>query len=452
MPGRLLAFVLCQAAGVALGAGLAGERGALAGAFAGSLGWLLLDLARSVRLLRWLRDGADADPPRTGGVWGEVGDRVRRALRLRERASQDAGERLQAFLSAIQASPNGVVLLDTQGRIEWCNQTAAAQLGIDPERDLLQHVGNLVRDPVFADYNAAGDYGRDVVISARDSSPGRPVRLSLQLHPYGEGRKLLLARDVTAIEQADAMRRDFVANVSHEVRTPLTVLAGFIETLQQLPLSEADRTRYLALMGHQAHRMQSLVSDLLTLSRLEGNPPPGTTEWTAAGALMAQCEQDTRSLSAVLGRDSHELAFDPGPGLEVAGSVPELLSAMSNLASNAVRYTPPGGRIEVRWQLLPDGRAEFSVRDTGPGIAPEHLPRLTERFYRVDGSRSRETGGTGLGLAIVKHVAQRHGAELRIDSRPGAGSTFAIVLPAARVRRVRPAAGGASAPRATAMP
>ncbi|HYD78035.1 phosphate regulon sensor histidine kinase PhoR [Ramlibacter sp.] len=452
MTGRPLAFVLCQAVGAALGGWLSGERGALVGALAGSLAWWLLDLVRGMRLLRWLRDGAEGDPPRTGGLWTEIGDRLRRALRQRERTAQESGERLQAFLSAIQASPNGVILLDAEGRIEWCNQTAAAQLGIDPERDLLQHVGNLLRDPAFADYHAAGAYGRDVVITARDSSPGRPVRLSLQLHPYGQGRKLLLARDVTAIEQADAMRRDFVANVSHEVRTPLTVLAGFIETLQQLPLGEADRARYLGLMAQQAHRMQSLVNDLLTLSRLEGSPPPDTAEWTAVEALMAQCEQDTRSLSAVVGKDSHELAFDPGAGMEVAGSAPELLSAMSNLASNAVRYTPVGGRIDVRWQWLPDGRAEFSVRDTGPGIPPEHLPRLTERFYRVDRSRSRETGGTGLGLAIVKHVAQRHGAELRIDSRPGAGSTFAIVLPAARVRRVTPAPGGASAPRATATP
>ncbi|WBY02228.1 phosphate regulon sensor histidine kinase PhoR [Ramlibacter tataouinensis] len=453
MPDRIVAFVFCQLLGAALGGWLAGERGAFGGALAGALAWFVVDLVRGWRVLRWLRGGAEDEPPAAGGPWGETADRIRRALRLRERASEEAGARLQAFLAAIQASPNGVVLLDAQGRIEWCNQTAAAQLGIDPERDLLQHVGNLLRDPAFADYNAAGAYYRDVVITGRDSSPGRPVRLSLQLHPYGEGRKLLLSRDVTAVEQADTMRRDFVANVSHEVRTPLTVLAGFIETLQQLPLDEADRARYLTLMSQQAHRMQSLVNDLLTLSRLEGSPSPGVSEWTAAGALLAQCEQDARSLSAVLGKDSHEFVFESPAGLEVGGASPELLSAMSNLASNAVRYTPVGGRIEARWRLLPDGRAEFSVRDTGPGIPPEHLPRLTERFYRVDRSRSRETGGTGLGLAIVKHVAQRHGAELRIDSQPGAGSTFAIVLPAARARMLTPPPpGGASAPRARATP
>jgi two-component system phosphate regulon sensor histidine kinase PhoR len=358
---------------------------------------------------------------------------MRRALRGREQLATDAEGRLQEFLAAIQASPNGVVLLDREGRIEWCNETAAGQLGIDPERDLQQLIGNLLRDPAFAAYSAAGDYAGEVVIQGRDSSPSRPLRLSVQLHPYGQGRKLLLSRDVTALEQAEAMRRDFVSNVSHEIRTPLTVLAGFIETLQTLPLAEADRARYLDLMAQQGHRMQTLVNDLLTLSRLEGSPLPGAGEWTPVAMLMAQCEEEGRSLSAVLGK-SHELRGEAPIDRELAGAQSELLSALSNLVSNAVRYTPAHGRIDMQWRDLPDGRGEFSVRDTGPGIAAEHIPRLTERFYRVDRSRSRETGGTGLGLAIVKHVLQRHGAELRIDSMPGAGSTFAIVFPANRVR------------------
>jgi two-component system, OmpR family, phosphate regulon sensor histidine kinase PhoR len=231
----------------------------------------------------------------------------------------------------------------------------------------------------------------------------------------------------------------------------LTVLSGFIETMQQLPLDQADRVRYLALMAQQAQRMQTLVSDLLTLSRLEGSPPPGSGEWTPVGALLLQCEQEARSLAASLGK-AQELAFDTVTGRELAGAGAELLSATSNLVSNAVRYTPAGGRISVRWRELADGRGEFAVQDTGPGIAREHLPRLTERFYRVDRSRSRETGGTGLGLAIVKHVAQRHGAELRIDSTPGAGSTFSIVFPAARLRDVSPRASDVPAPPATAAP
>jgi two-component system, OmpR family, phosphate regulon sensor histidine kinase PhoR len=446
---RITSFFLCQIGGVVLGWLAAGPPGVAAGLVAGAFVWFLLDLLRAVRVLQWLRRGGGDDPPVPGGMWGEVSDRMRRALRGREQLATEADARLQEFLAAIQASPNGVVLLDREGRIEWCNQTAARQLGIDPERDMQQLIGNLLRDPAFAAYNAAGDYSGEVVIQGRDSSPLRPARLSVQLHPYGEGRKLLLVRDVTALEQAEAMRRDFVANVSHEIRTPLTVLAGFIETLQTLPLDEADRARSLHLMAQQAHRMQSLVSDLLTLSRLEGSPLPGPGEWTPLATLIVQCEEEARALSAVLGK-SHELHVEPAPARELTGAASELLSAMSNLVSNAVRYTPAGGRIDVQWRDLPDGRGEFSVRDTGPGIAAEHIPRLTERFYRIDRSRSRETGGTGLGLAIVKHVLQRHGAELRVDSVPGTGSTFSIVFPANRLRSVKPPDAAAPARPATA--
>jgi two-component system phosphate regulon sensor histidine kinase PhoR len=256
----------------------------------------------------------------------------------------------------------------------------------------------------------------------------------VDLHAYGDGRKLLLSRDVTALEQAEAMRRDFVANVSHEIRTPLTVLGGFVETLQTLPLKPQEQQRYLALMAQQAQRMHLLVSDLLTLSRLEGSPPPPLEEWHPVRALLDECEREARALSALVAAPGHCLSFSSDVTTELAGARSELLSAMSNLVSNAVRYTPASGRIDVVWTSLPDGRAEFSVQDTGPGIAPEHLPRLTERFYRVDRSRARETGGTGLGLAIVKHVAQRHGAELKIESTPGQGSRFAIRFPAVRLR------------------
>jgi len=348
-----------------------------------------------------------------------------------------AETRLQEFLAAIQASPNGVVLLDPQGRIEWCNDIAATHFGFDAQRDLQQQIGNLVRDPAFTTYALEPDPVRGVVILGRGGDVGRPLRLSVHLHPYGEGRRLLLSRDVTALEQAEAMRRDFVANVSHEIRTPLTVMLGFVETMQSLPLDEGQRERYLGFMAQQAQRMQTLVSDLLTLSSIEGGPTPSSSQWIGLHNLVAQCAREAEALSGIVtaGQSKpHALRFGPMPEGAVAGAQSELLSAMSNLVSNAVRYTPAGGRIEVRWQPLPDGRAEFSVKDSGPGIAPEHLPRLTERFYRVDPSRSRETGGTGLGLAIVKHVVQRHGAELRIESTLGQGSRFAIVFPASRLR------------------
>jgi two-component system phosphate regulon sensor histidine kinase PhoR len=247
---------------------------------------------------------------------------------------------------------------------------------------------------------------------------------------------LLLTRDITAVAQADAMRRDFVANVSHEIRTPLTVLSGFIETLQSLPLDTQQTHNYLQHMSVQSDRMQSLVADLLTLSQLEGSQPPGLHEKVSLTCLMSQVVIDSTALSEgmanKLGGAAHHLVLEPVPDVQLLGSRSELMSAVSNLVTNAVRYTPLGGLIELTWTHKPEGWV-FAVKDSGPGIAAEHLPRLTERFYRVDRSRSRETGGTGLGLAIAKHVMQRHGGELRIESELGRGSTFQLTFPETRV-------------------
>jgi two-component system phosphate regulon sensor histidine kinase PhoR len=444
MISRWTSFAACLLLGSAAGWWLAGREGLEPGLILGSFAWLLLDTLQLARLLAWLRSEQNAEVPGVttgmakapGGVWGDVANRMRRLLKNRDGQYRDSQARLNEFLSAMQASPNGVVLLDAQGRIEWCNQTAAQHFGFDATRDLMQHIANLVRAPAFTAYLNSGDYTSDVTLPGGQSTPARPVRLSVHLHAYGNERRLLLSRDITALELAEAMRRDFVANVSHEIRTPLTVLSGFIETLQTLPLQEAERVRYLGLMAQQSQRMQTLVSDLLTLSRLEGSPLPDTSAWIATGALFAQCEQEARALSALLAPGGHELVFEPGLPCEVAGAHNELFSALSNLVSNAVRYTPGGGRIRVGWTLLPDGQGRFEVQDSGPGIAAEHLPRLTERFYRIDRSRSRETGGTGLGLAIVKHVAQRHGAQLQIESQPGQGSRFSVTFPAKRVRPV----------------
>jgi len=445
---RLSLFLACLAAGGIAGWLVGGDRGAELGLAAGALLWFLIDTARGLRALRWLRNGDLRAVPRLGGLWGEAADRMRRAVALRDKRAQEAEHRLEDFLDAIRASPNGVVLLDRQGRIEWLNDTAAAHFGFDPARDLHQYIVNLLRDPEFSALYGGRSQTEDVVIPAPGSTASRPRRLSLRLHPYGEGRLLMLSRDVTAVEQAETMRRDFVANVSHEIRTPLTVLSGFVETLQTLDLPREERARYLQMMGQQTQRMQTLVNDLLTLSRLEGSPPPGAGEWTPAASLLAQCEQEARALAASSGK-ALELRFVPPAEAAVSGIASELQSAFSNLVSNAVRYTPDGGSVEVSALLDAEGRLEFKVRDTGPGIAPEHLPRLTERFYRVDRSRSRETGGTGLGLAIVKHVAQRHGGELRIASTSGAGSTFRILLPAARVRPQATEADGSAARTAT---
>lgn len=414
---------------------------ALVGALIGGWIWWLVDSWNGARLLGWLRQSSLGDAPNLSGIWGEASIRMRRWIRQTVQQAQQGDQRLSDILSALQASPNGVVLLDAQGRIEWCNQIAARQFGFDANRDVMQSIGNLLRDPQFSAYFAAQDFTRDLVMQGRESTPSRPVKLSVQLYGYGEGRKLLLARDVTAVEQAEAMRRDFVANVSHEIRTPLTVLAGFVETLQNLPLEADERKRYLELMSQQAERMQHLVEDLLTLSRLEGSPPPSHNDWMSVAQLLKRCENEARGLSATLTRKQnrpHVLNFPDDAVLaqagDIAGASAELHSAFSNLLGNAMRYTPAGGQIDVSWVQLADGSARFAVKDSGPGIDPKHVARLTERFYRVDRSRSRDTGGTGLGLAIVKHVLQRHGAVLSIASEQGKGSEFAVTFPASRVR------------------
>ena len=407
------------------------------GSLVGAMLWWFWDAIRGLRVVYWLRYGDLAEVPNTFGLWGTVVDRTRRLLRERDRAINASEQRLQDFLSAIQASPNGVVLLDENFQIEWCNLTAAFQLGIEPERDLAQRIGNLVRDPIFSAYMMISDVAEPIVIEGRGKNPNIPLRISIQRHSYGEGKQLLITRDVTVVEQADAMRRDFVANVSHEIRTPLTVLAGFVETLQTLKLTTEEQDKYLALMASQAHRMQSLVDDLLTLSRLEGSPIPGFTNSIVLSQLVEACQSESQQLSKLLFQEkiSQVIVFETDPVIQnylLLGEPRELQSALSNLVTNAVRYTPQGGRIDVHTFLSADGNLNLQVKDTGPGIAPEHLPRLTERFYRVDRSRSRESGGTGLGLAIVKHVMQRHGGQLQITSIAGQGSCFHLVFPPTR--------------------
>lgn len=438
MISRAVGLLLLVAAAGAWGWSRGSATWTLAGAGLGALLWLAWDSVRAAQLLRWLSRADDIHIPRLSGLWGELLERTRKRFRSLEQKAHGSDERLEDFLAAIQASPNGVVLLDSMARIEWSNLTAAQHLGIDPQRDIGQYVRNLVRHPSFNAYMDAGDFGSEIEVDGPGQRPTQPRKISLQIHPYGDQRQLMLTRDVTAVQLAESMRRDFVANVSHEIRTPLTVLSGFVETMQSLPLEEADRHRFLGLMSQQAQRMQTLVNDLLTLSRLEGSPVPSTAEWVGVSELLRQAVQEAQGLSAVIADPVHRIEVVPGPELQVAGSRNELLSAMSNLLSNAVRYTPPGGSIRAGWRLVDDGGGEFFVEDTGPGIEAEHLPRLTERFYRVDRSRSRETGGTGLGLAIVKHVAQRHGGQVVVHSTVGRGSTFIIALPVTRVRATGP--------------
>lgn len=403
---------------------------------------LLIDAVRGHRLLSWLRGNQFENAPRDAGLWGEVGYRIERAVRDRDRSVMRGQLELEQFLSAIEASPNGVLMLDSHEQIVWCNRVAADHFSLDPKRDLRQRITNLVRSPAFVAHLQSSNYAEPLVLGT-----GRgPGTLSIIVREYGEGMRLVLSLDITERVRSEAMRRDFVANVSHEIRTPLTVLSGFIETMHSLPLTTVERERVLVLMNQQTQRMQTLVADLLTLAQLEGSPRPGPDRWVNLDGLLRRIAADAEALSG--GR--HRLQVAPETGVELAGTEGELLSAIANLVNNAVRYTPEGGEVEVVWRILDGGSGELTVIDTGPGIGREHIPRLTERFYRVDGSRSRDTGGTGLGLSIVKHVMQRHGGELMIQSEVGKGSRFRLVFPAARVRQASDSALGDEAAFGTA--
>ncbi len=386
----------------------------------------LRDRRRVSRLMDWLGGPLDGPPPEDSGSLGELAWRVQRALRSREKEAAAERGRLAQFLSAIEASPNGVVLLDASDGIRWLNRTAAMHFGLDPQRDLGQRVTHLVRAPAFVAHLQGPDTGAEIVLP----SPGGNATLAMLMRPFGDGMRLLLSQDITERERNDAMRRDFVANVSHEIRSPLTVLLGFVDSMRELPLSPAERERALTVMHQQAERMQMLVTDLLALAQIEGAPRPSVDHSMDVRALLDRLQTDITASD----EGKHAVTVTVDGAAQVSGVDSELFSAFWNLASNALRYTPPAGAVQVSWKLRPDGCGEFCVCDSGPGIAREHIPRLTERFYRVDPSRSRATGGTGLGLAIVKHVVQRHGGELLISSEVGKGSQFRIVLPAHRVR------------------
>ena len=428
---RSVLTALCVAACAVLGQWVGGlykvdAIGTAVGAALGAGFVVLLDTVRAHRLIRWLSASIEKSAPRTSGLWGELGYRIERIVRERDREIERESKLLAQFLEGIEASPNGVLLLDSQDQIEWCNRVGAEHFGLDAQRDRQQRITNLVRYPVFVANLQTGRTDEPFLLS---NWRGQKT-LSVLIRSYGEGMKLVLSQDITEREGAEAMRRDFVANVSHEIRTPLTVLAGFVETMTSLRLSEVETKRVLTLMGQQTARMQSLVGDLLTLAQLEGSPRPDIEHWVDMQALLARAVADGSALSA--GR--HTLHLDDTADMDLAASQAEVLSAITNLVSNAVRYTPDGGLITLAWRNSAAGGAELSVADSGIGVAAEHLPRLTERFYRVDSSRSRDTGGTGLGLSIVKHVVQRHGGYLDVSSEVGHGSIFRLVFPSMRVR------------------
>jgi len=382
-------------------------------------------LANLFLLEWWLRHRGYADPPDVGGVWGEIIAQIVRLHRRKRFHKQRFVQLMRQLQRSTAALPNGVVILNAQREIVWFNRMAARLLNLRRTADLGMRIEHLLREPDFVRYLAGQDYSNPVVIR---QTTGDDCYLSLQVAPYGEGQLLLLVSDVSRQMRLEAVRRDFVANASHELRSPLTVISGYLETLGQDPALEPDLQGPVAEMRRQAERMTTIIRDLLELSRLEDTEAVVGGEPIDIAALLALLRKD------VLARPRHprEVRVRIDSAAQLAGDEPEIHSAFSNLVDNAAKYTPEEGALEMHWWVDDDG-GHFAVSDTGMGIPPEHIPRLTERFYRVDASRARTTGGSGLGLAIVKHVLQRHGGTLEVQSTLGAGSTFSCHFPPERV-------------------
>jgi two-component system phosphate regulon sensor histidine kinase PhoR len=405
--------------------------GATVAALAFALGatvFALYHVHQLAKLARWLADPRLETVPQAGGVWGEAFSALYQIVRRQSKSRHQLSEALARFRRAGEAMPDGVVILDEHDEIEWFNPVAGRQLGLDLESDVGRPITYLLRQTQFQEYLAAHNYAEPLVLrSARNPE----LTLSIQLVPFGAKQKLLISRDISRFEQLETVRRDFVANVSHELKTPLTVVGGFLETLHDHPdLPAEERARQIELMLDQTRRMQRLVDDLLILSRLESAATPLQEGPVNVPALVRKLSKEAENLS----RGRHTIRADIRADVWLTGAERELESAFGNLVSNAVRYTPAGGEVVLCWEAMPDGGACFFVSDTGIGIEPQHIPRLTERFYRVDRSRSRETGGTGLGLSIVKHVLTRHQGRLEIESQVGKGSRFSACFPASRVR------------------
>jgi len=397
---------------------MAGPIAGLSLALLGAVVALFVQLTYLHRLGEWLEEPASHRLPDGWGAWTEVFARLYRLRREDERNQQELAEWLARFRQAMHLLPEGVAIMDDVLFLEWCNPAAERHLGLTIERDKGLRVTNLVRHPDFIDYIILGRYEQPLTLSLR----GR--KIECRIIPFENRRQILVTHDATDTERIEAMRRDFIANASHELRTPLTVIVGFLEIAMSDPcMDTATREAHLKLMTEQGQRMQRLIEDMLTLSRLESDEFPLRRERVDIAGLIESVASEARALSG--GR--HEITVEiDGPDL--MGSMEELRSAFANLASNAVRYSPQGGTIALSWRRGADD-LQFAVKDCGIGIDAQHISRLTERFYRVDKSRSRETQGTGLGLAIVKHVLLRHGGRLKISSTPGEGSTFIASLP-----------------------
>lgn len=412
----------------------AGGYAAMAALLCGLLALLLHHVHNIARMADWAEQQSALPLPDGMGVWRSVFVSLNRRARDTREHRERLSIALERFRAASQAMPDGVVYLSDKDAIEWLNGRAEQHLGLDHARDIGVPLVGLVRNQTLLQY-LSGGHGQGPLLL---QSPRRPeIRLLVQVVPFGDGQKMVVSRDITQIERLETMRQDFIANVSHELRTPLTVVGGFLETVQDGldDLPREDLRRYLGMALDQATRMQRLIGDLLALSALETSAPAPAEEQIDLSGLIQHVHQESELLSG--GR--HEIGLEVGPHAAedaLIGSEKELHSAFANLASNAVRYTPAGGRITIGWRRHAAGGV-FWVEDNGPGIDPAHIPRLTERFFRADRGRSRETGGTGLGLAIVKHIVSRHQAELKIESTLGKGSRFSVHFPPTRLKRIR---------------
>jgi len=391
---------------------------------------LLLYLAIQVhglyQLQSWLRKPALKDIPEGFGLWEDVFNAILKYERNNNLKKSELNAALERFNTVANAIPDGLVILNATNEIEWCTANAESQLGLSLATDKHLPIVNLVRNSNFIAYLYNGIY--DDPFKLKDARNTDAI-LEIWLIPLVSRQKLLISRDITQLEKVDAMRRDFIANVSHELRTPLTVVGGFIETLSDMEGAVPESIRgYFDMMQDQTTRMRRLIEDLLTLSHIESNTQPPEDRPIEMSALINMLYNDAKALS----NGKHKISVDIDQQLNLSGAADELHSALGNLVSNAVRYTPEGGEIHIAWQ--PRSKlAAFSVSDNGIGIEQQHIDRLTERFYRVDRSRSRETGGTGLGLSIVKHILTRHQAKLEIRSTPGKGSTFSAIFPESRI-------------------
>jgi two-component system phosphate regulon sensor histidine kinase PhoR len=388
-------------------------------------GLLMRQLYLLQRVLLWLRSDRADQVPDAGGAWGDVIGLIARLFRRKQYHKRRMRQLLRELRHSTAAIPDGVVMLNPAAEILWFNRSAAELLNLRSPGDVGLRIDNLVRRPEFVNYLRNGEYRSPVVVQGAGAMD---QHLHFQVVPYGAGQLLLMVRDVTRQVRLETMRKDFVANASHELRSPLTVISGYLETLSQEETLEPVLHGQLQEMRRQALRMTAIVEDLLELSRLEAEGGEPNLEPVDVGALLMRLRSDLQARDA----SQLEVEIQVDTTDRLRGEPAQLHSAFANLLDNGAKYTPAGGSIKMRWWRDEQG-GYLSVSDTGIGIAPEHIPRLTERFYRVDPGRSRASGGSGLGLAIVKHVLQRHDATLQIVSEEGRGSTFSCCFPAQRL-------------------